>query len=181
MAEFKGAIPYILINEGGFSADKDDAGNAGGKITYAGITELNYPNWQGWAIIRQHMPLSWNEKIQDDNLNSLVNQFYYSEFWQKICGDLIDSQAVATYLLDWQVNSGAHASKAVQKCCGCVPDGMIGKTTLNSINNYPGDLLTDLHNARLNFYNQIGTGANEKFLAGWLKRANDLYSKLQNK
>jgi len=56
---------------------------------------------------------------------------------------------------------------------------MIGKTTINSINNYPNDLLLDLHNARLDFYHSIGVGTNEKFLAGWLKRANDLYQKLK--
>jgi len=175
MADFSAAQPYILANEGGYC---DTTGDTGGE-TYMGISRNNWPNWGGWSLVDAHQPLHYNEIIADDNLNSLVNQFYKRNFWDTMLGDGIDSQAVATYLYDFHVNAGGNAVKCVQRVVGSNPDGMFGNGTLNALNNYSGDLLSDLNNSRIAYYTEISqNGANAKFLNGWLKRANDMYAKL---
>ena len=178
MAEFKAANDLTRAYEGYYANVEGDKGGE----TYAGISRVNYPRWQGWAIIDAHKPLRNGEKIDSSDLESLLNSFYFLDFWQRIRGNEIDSQAVASYTHDWHVNSGSHAVKAAQTIVGAVPDGMVGTSTIQAINSYSGDLLTELHNARKAFYNRIVAEdpSQEKFLKGWMDRADSIYSKLQN-
>jgi len=174
MAEFKPAQPYILKNEGGYA---NVPGDKGGR-TYRGISEVFYPKWAGWAIIDTYEPLKWNQIIDDDNLNALVDEFYKSEQWDKFMGDKITSQPVATYFYDFYVNAKGNAAKCLQRLVGVTADGCIGSGSVGAINAYSGDLLSDLHDARVKYYNAIGVGSNAKFLDGWLNRANEMYSAL---
>lgn len=174
MAEFLSAQPYVIKNEGGYCEVQGDKGGE----TYCGIARNFFPNWAGWAILEGHKPLSYNEVVDDEELNSLVNQFYKKQFWDGILGDGIDSQAVATYLYDFYVNAMHNAVKCVQRIVGVTVDGGFGNGTLSAVNGYNGDLLADLHTARVQYYIDIAQGSNEKFKAGWLNRANNLYDKL---
>ena len=174
MAEFLSAQSYVIKNEGGYC---EVPGDKGGE-TYCGIARNYYPNWPGWEIIEGHKPLAYNELIPDTDLSSLVNQFYKKQCWNSILADGIDSQALATYLYDFYVNAMHNAVKCVQRIVGVTPDGSFGSATLAAINNYPGDLLKDLHTARCNYYTEIAQNGSAKFLSGWLNRANDLYDKL---
>lgn len=169
MADFLSANKYIAPNEGGWNHVSGD------DETYIGINRRFFPTWAGWALVDAHKPLNYNEIIADDNLNSLVNQFYKRNFWDSMLGDGIDSQAVATYLYDFRVNAGGNAIKCVQKVVGAFPDGGMGDKTLQAINDYTGDLLTDLHKERCDYYNRIGQKESDKFLTGWLNRANKMY------
>ncbi len=171
MADFLAAQPYILKNEGGYVNDPSDTGGQ----TYCGISQNNFPNWQGWGVIEGYKPIHYNEIIPDDNLKSLVNQFYKANFWDKMLGDAIDSQAIATYLYDFKVNAGNNAIKCVQRILSIADDGILGNGTINALNAYSGDLLKLLHDARCEYYTKLG---NARFLQGWLNRANDLYSVL---
>lgn len=174
MAEFLAVQPYILQYEGGYNLIKGDKGGE----TYQGISRNNFPNWEGWVVIDGHKPLGYNEIIQDYNLLALVNQFYKANFWDKMLGDGIDSQEVATYLYDFKVNAGGNAVKCVQRILGIADDGVFGNGSLNALNAYQGDLLKELHEARCAYYNRIGTNGSAKFLQGWLNRANNLYNVL---
>ena len=169
MAEFKSAIGYILQNEGGYVNDPSDNGGE----TYKGISRKNFPNWTGWDIVDPYKPLATGEIIKDDALDSLVNQFYKFNFWDKILGDGIDSQAIATYLFDFKVNAGGNAVKCLQRILGIAIDGIFGNGTLNALNAYQGDLLAELHKARCDYYASLNQ---PKFLQGWLNRSSRLYA-----
>lgn len=174
MAEFKAAQQHVISNEGGYcNVDGDNGGE-----TYFGLSRKFNPNWAGWAIVDSHKPLHYNEVIKDDNLTSLVNQYYKRMYWDKILADGIDSQPLAAYLYDFHVNAGSNAVKCVQRVVGAEPDGMFGNDTLHAVNSYTGDLLAALHKSRCEYYNKIATGGNAKFLKGWLARANKMYQLL---
>jgi lysozyme family protein len=170
MADFLAAIPYTLNYEGGYATYDGD--------TYAGITRKNFPNWEGWAILDNYMPLKSRQLVDNIDLKAKINMFYKANFWDKIKGDYIDNQAVATYFHDWYVNAGNKAIVEVQHVIGCDPaDGIFGSGSLAKLNE-AGDCLTDIHNARVLYYNRVGVNGSAKFLQGWLNRANDLYGKL---
>jgi lysozyme family protein len=71
-----------------------------------------------------------------------------------------------------------NAIKRLQALVGATPDGMFGNATLEAVNSYSGDLLTDLHKSRCEYYERIATNGSAKFLHGWLNRANEMYSNL---
>lgn len=170
MAEYNDAFRLVEASEGGYANVKGDLG----KITYAGITRKNFPNWAGWATIDRHE--MQNGDILPE-LAPLVKNFYYVNFWQPLRGDAIDSQAVANFVFDWYVNSGKHAIKTLQKCVGMPQDGIVGNQTLDATNGYhEQDLLAKLKKARIDFYNAIVArdASQAKFLTGWINRTERL-------
>ena len=176
MAEFKDALSYVLIEEGGYvPAELDPNGGE----TYRGISRNNFPNWDGWHDIDALQPIERGEILDSIIVASKVNTFYKANFWNRLLGDMITEQSVATYLYDWFVNSGGNAIKELQKALGLTVDGGFGKDCLAAVNGFEGDLLQVIHNARIAYYERIGTGKNAVFINGWLNRANGLYDKLK--
>ena len=174
MADFKGAIGYILENEGGYTNDPSDSGGE----TYMGVSRKNFPDLQLWKMLEEYKPLAHGEIVEDAAIASFVNTFYYNQFWKNIHGDGIDSQAIATYLFDWYVNAGGNAIKNVQRILGVDDDGVFGNGTLNALN-AAGAILGKIHAKRIDYYNAIGL-KQPKFLKGWLNRANGLYDILKD-
>jgi lysozyme family protein len=174
MADFNLAFPVIAQNEGGYC---NVSGDKGGE-TYMGISRNYYPNWIGWATIDICGPLKRNDVLMHTDITNDVLNFYKLEFWDKMHGDEIVSQSIATYILDWYVNSGGNAIKAVQTLLGVDDDGCFGPGTLAALN-AAGDILGMIHNVRCKFYRDIAVDGNEKFLAGWLNRADTTYNKLR--
>ncbi len=169
MAEFLASQQYVLHNEGGYTPIDGD--------TYRGIARRFFPKWVGWQMIDDMKPLEQGELIKNAELDGLVNAFYKANFWDKLQGDAIDSQAIATYCYDWYVNAGGNAIKNIQAVLGAPADGVFGSGSLAALN-AANDLLPALHNKRIAYYTAIGKGDNAKYLAGWQHRANDLYHTL---
>jgi lysozyme family protein len=169
MAEFLASQPYVLLNEGGYAALDLD--------TYRGIARRFFSAWEGWQLVDDNKPLAPGEIIPSAELDGLVDAFYKTNFWDKLLGDSIDSQAVATYCYDWYVNAGHNALKGIQSVLGVTADGVFGRETLQALN-AAGDILPALHDRRVAYYRDIATGDNAKFLAGWEHRANGLFEKL---
>jgi hypothetical protein len=172
MADFDKAIPFTLKWEGGYVNNEKDNGGE----TYAGITRKDNPRWTGWAIIDEYKKKG---KIKDGKkfpeLNDKVAPYYRINYWNKIWGDKIKDQSAAGFLLDWFVNSGYHAVKAVQKIVDVTPDSIIGTGTISAINNYRGNLTEELRKARIAFVRNIVAQrpSQVEFLDGWLNRIND--------
>lgn len=178
MADFKEAQPYIDKNEGGYA---NVQGDTGGETMY-GISRNNFPNWEGWKIVDANKPLVHGQVIDSFVLTQQKNNFYKENFWDKIHGDNITLQAVATFLYDWEVNAGKNAIDGVQECIGITEDGIIGNQTIQVINN-DKDLLKQLWAERNNSYSQL-VNKNQslsKFLFGWLNRSNLMYKEMLNK
>ena len=97
MIEFGQALARLLPFEGGYS---NLAADRGGE-TYRGISRKNWPRWQGWnrvdqAKARAGFPASLE---QDGELQTLVRQFYRSEFWRPEF-ETLPSQDLANKVFD---------------------------------------------------------------------------------
>ena len=165
MADFLKAFPVISENEGGYCEIKGDKGGE----TYCGISRVNNPRCDIWGIIdsKPH-PIKWNTIFED--LKDYVISFYKKYEWDTICGDLISSQAVATYVFDWHVNSGG-AVKQIQKLIGAFPDGVFGEKSVELLNSK--DWLNEIHKLRCAYYKSLNQPQFEK---EWLARANKTYN-----
>ncbi len=151
MAQFELAIPTVLANEGGLVDDPSDAGG----LTKYGISQRSYPNL--------------------DIRNLTVEQasaIYLRDFW--IFGGIVD-QSVATKIFDSYVNMRHAAIRIVQQVVSVPQDGVYGSMTEKSINNMnPTNFLVAFRIGLVGHYSAIvaANPSQQKFLRGWLNRAN---------
>lgn len=176
MAEFLPAYEIGRQNEGGYVNDPSDKGGE----TYAGVARNYWPSWKGWPIIDASKPLKRGDFIKNEELESCIKQFYRQNFWNKIQGDYIDSQAVATFIYDWTLTSG-KAIKIIQRELGLTDDGIFGNGTLAAVNNAGDDFLSRLHKMRDAYYHFLVNrdATLQKFLLGWVRRNDELFNKLK--
>ncbi|WP_343702682.1 glycosyl hydrolase 108 family protein [Chitinophaga sp.] len=168
MARFDIAIVLVRYWEGGYSNRADDKGGE----TYAGISRKHNPHWPGWAAVDAAKPL--NRYAIVPAAEPHVNSYYEAHYWPKIKGDDIADQRVAGFLFDWYVNSGAWATRAVQRMVGVTVDGKIGPKTVAAINAAGPGLFGRLQVARVAFVHGIVRRDPKQRvnLAGWLRRIN---------
>ena len=116
MASYRSAILKVLLTEGGYANDPNDAGGE----TYKGIARNFWPKWSGWAIVDEAKKESGYEHALNRNmqLNDAVIAFYKVNFWDKVGGDFIASQTIANNLVDSAVNEGIKP--AVKRAQGIV-------------------------------------------------------------
>jgi len=156
MADFTQAISKTLLHEGGDTLT-DDASDHGGATKF-GISKNAYP---------------------DVDIQSLTEtqakDIYRRDYWDRIRGDEIDSQAVAENIFDACVNMGVHGgSKLAQSSLGIEPaDGIIGSQSLRVINAANEELfLAKFALAKIQRYTEIvrADSSQKKYLLGWLNR-----------
>ena len=146
------ALNKTLSSEGLISNNKSDHGG----FTYKGISRTKPPAWPGWKII-DSTPLAATKPVPDlfrergagggvNKLNQLVEEFYRSEFWNKIQGDLLPTQLIADELFASSINLGVPAaSEILQRTINLLNrnarlysdimvDGIIGTQTLAALN-----------------------------------------------
>jgi lysozyme family protein len=151
MAKFELSIPVVLANEGGYVNDPNDAG---GETKY-GISKRSYP--------------------QVDIANLTVGQataIYLRDFWKY---DDVHDQALATKIFDMSVNMGRTAIRILQKLLNLPVDGIWGPTTCGHLNAAEPVSLLARYKEELSPYYLLLVHTNpneEKFLKGWLERAN---------
>lgn len=174
MATFDAALPFVLDNEGFYS---NDPGDSGGE-TWRGISRNNFPNWDGWAIVDAHRnDPDFPECLKDiPVLADKVSKFYLTNFWNPIQGNKIQSQPVATRVLDAAVNDGvSEGVRQIQRAAKVMDDGRVGPQTIGAINACTPDyLLARFRAQRAIFYSQV-FGRNPqryaRFLTSWQTRA----------
>ena len=161
MAVFDLAIPTVLLHEGGYVNDPDDPG---GETKY-GISKRSYPDVD----------------ITDLTIDQ-AKAIYQRDFWTPLLLDQVNSQPVATKVLDTAVLIGRGRAvkflqRAVQNAGGgiVVVDGAMGPHTLAAVNSSSPDLLLSAYRQLLVTYyeglvEEVPT--DEKYLKGWLNRAN---------
>jgi len=148
------SLNKTLPKEGLISKNLKDQGG----FTYKGISWENHPSWKGWQIIDSVLssyfvaPRGIKKRVVLDDvfnanlpLNRLVEEFYCTEFWNKIQGDKLPSQLIADELFDTSVNLGVSAaSEILQRTLNLlnkngrlypdiVVDGIIGSQTLETL------------------------------------------------
>ena len=163
MANFLPAFEQMMKDEGGYVLH-DVEGDTGG-MTYAGIARNKNPQWDGWALI---------DRKDFGGATPLVREFYKREFWEKMRGDEIGSQEIASSIFNFGVNAGmSMAVKIAQIVVNATPDGGMGAKTLELLNQQNGgDFRKSYALAKIARYADIcnKNRTQSKFLLGWINR-----------
>ena len=184
MANFEQAFKITSAHEGEYSFDPKDAGGE----TYRGVSRRFHPDWSGWTVIdavkRQNKPISsvWGD------LDSKVQAFYQTTYWNRFQGDNVSDQQIANELFDTGVNLGVHRAvsflqramnllnRNAQSWTEVTVDGVLGKRTLNILKMVVPDdqleLLTIMNVLQGMHYIEYMTKnpVQEKFARGWFSR-----------
>ncbi len=141
--DFQISFNKSMSAEGFISNNKSDKGG----FTYKGISHVMHPAWPGWKIIDAAVAAGNTSQLKNnEQLNKFVEDFYLSEFWNKIKGDALPSQLIANELFDSSINLGVSvASEFLQKTINLLNrngslypdikvDGIIGSQTLAALN-----------------------------------------------
>lgn len=106
MANFNKEFQKVILAEGGYVNDSDDAGGE----TYLGISRRNNPNWIGWEVIDEEKKKGLkyiNSRLKrDKSLTNAANLLYKQKYWDVLELDDIPSQRIAHQLFDTAVNCG---------------------------------------------------------------------------
>ena len=151
---FLNAYENLIGHEGGYVNNSNDIGGE----TYKGISRKYNPNWNGWAIIDKSKSDTFNpnnrndvkklnrELALNDELQNLVKEFYYENYWKRFNGDNLPYE-VAEELLEQSVVLGTWhtAGKNLQEALNLLNrngdlfpdlavDGVVGKKTIQATN-----------------------------------------------
>lgn len=120
MANFNEEFDKLILAEGGYVKDPDDAGGE----TYLGISRKNNPKWMGWEVIDEVKKKYGTKNItarlkKDIALTNSAKLLYKQNYWDVLELDDIPSQGIAHQLFDTCVNCGpTTAIRIVQKVVG---------------------------------------------------------------
>lgn len=155
MADFNKAIEIILANEGGYVNNPNDPGGE----TNFGICKKSYPNVD-------------IKNLTKDGAKAI----YKIVYWDKVNGDQINDQNLATAVFDFAVNAGTGtAIKQIQKTLNVTVDGVLGPKTMAALNASSG-LSKSFAKRRARYYIDIvkNKPTQIEFLASWINRTIDL-------
>ena len=128
MANFDKEFDKLILAEGGYVNDPDDAGGE----TYLGISRKANPQWRGWVYIdkvKKANKNASNSKLtsilkSNDNITKLAKRLYKNMYWDIIDLDDIPSQKIAHQLFDTAVNCGvSRAIRIAQQVVGMTITG----------------------------------------------------------
>lgn len=107
MAKFDEEFDKVILAEGGYVNDPDDAGGE----TYLGISRKNNPKWVGWEVIDDIKKKYGTKNItsqlkKDVALTNSAKLLYKQNYWDVLELDDIPSQGIAHQLFDTCVNCG---------------------------------------------------------------------------
>lgn len=172
MAEFKISLQKTLTHEGGYVNDTNDMGGE----TYKGISRNAHPDWSGWEQIdiskyEYHFPKNLDE---NEDLQTEVELFYHTNFWQPLKADQIENQKMADSIFDFGVNAGIKTSiRYAQSILETGVDGILGSKTLEKLNTYnPEHFYVLFTIAKITHYITIikNRPVNKTYLYGWIIR-----------
>jgi lysozyme family protein len=157
MANFNDAIVKTLAKEGG--AKFTDIANDKGGATKYGISQTAYPHLDIRNLTEQQ-----------------AREIYKRDYWDRIGGDAIKSQAIAENIFDTAVNMGSRTtSRLVQVTLDITPaDGVIGSASIAVINKQQEEIfIAHFTLAKIARYAKIcmADKTQSKFLLGWINRA----------
>lgn len=124
MANFDEEFNKLILAEGGYVNDPDDAGGE----TYLGISRKNNPKWTGWSIIdkeKKNGTKNITSRLKaNKNLTDKAKVLYKQNYWDVLELDNIPSQKIAHQLFDTCVNCGKTvAIRIAQQVIGMTVTG----------------------------------------------------------
>lgn len=125
MADFDIEFDKVILAEGGYVNDPNDAGGE----TYLGISRKNNAKWKGWSIIdsikKTYGTKNINTRLKKQTtLLNYAKDLYKEKYWNCMFLDEIPNQDIAHQLFDTGVNCGiSTAIKLAQNCCNITQTG----------------------------------------------------------
>jgi lysozyme family protein len=163
----------------------NDPNDSGGE-TYAGISRVYHPNWDGWVLIdfaKNQGKLYQVKNGTYPGLEGKVKEFY-SHMWSSKRFGEINSQELANIFFDFYVWRPAAATSTLQQTLNqlgyaVAVDGLFGPQTLNAINSANS---TALYNAyRENRLSYLDSFSLSRYYQGWVARASAFPAYLKDK
>lgn len=107
MANFDIEFEKLILSEGGYVNDSDDAGGE----TYLGISRKNNPKWIGWKTIDSIKKIYGTKNITarlkaNKSITNSAKLLYKINYWDVLELDDIPNQDIAHQLFDTCVNCG---------------------------------------------------------------------------
>lgn len=125
MAQFDSEFDKLILAEGGYVNDPDDAGGE----TYLGISRKANPNWSGWKTIdsikKQYGTKNITSRLKSNkDLTDKAKILYKDKYWDVFDLDDIPSQDIAHQMFDTAVNCGtSRAVTIAQQVIGMTVTG----------------------------------------------------------
>lgn len=138
MANFKESFDKVILAEGGYVNDPDDAGGE----TYLGISRVHHPYSKIWDIIdsikKNYGTKNINARLkQDERLIKEAEHIYKSKYWDVLYLDEVPSQRIAHQLFDDAVNRGVgSAIRVAEHIMGMTPTGKFSDALLTNLRKY---------------------------------------------
>lgn len=173
MADFGDIVCWCLkLEDSTLSGAVNNLMDGQGKTRY-GIAEFSHPN----------LPANFYTCDPATALQ-MATEVYRSEYWNRIKGDQLLDNGVASCLMSFGINDGTGREiMLLQHILGfSKTDGVMGPLTLEATNKTnPTQLAPNLRTAQANFYRMLVAKqpTDQRFLSGWLKRASLIYPCLE--
>lgn len=160
------AMPYLLVNEGGYTVDD-------GGPTMWGIVESDVAEYRNVPVSQITATIMKNLTVAE------ATAIYKIQYWDAMSLGKLSSQSIATAIFDMGVNFGIHEGALLaQRAVGVTQDGSIGPQTLAALNGTTAaKFIPSFESIVLAHYNAIVAGNPSKYsqyLAGWTNRAKRL-------
>lgn len=174
MADFVHALEYVKVNEGvGYETyPKTD------QPTNTGIIAADIAEWKDIPL--HEVTAQMVKDLTQEDISAIYREFY----WDKIHGDAIADEGIATCVFDTCVLRGLVTGiKYVQRTCNLlvegrlVVDGVFGSNTLNAVNKCDRTaFIRTFENMEAAGYLAIVAAHPEdkRYLNGWMNRAKRL-------
>ncbi len=165
MANFNTAFEQLISREGYIA---DTPGDKGGKTVW-GISSKIFPREVEKML-----------KMKKDDSLKFAEKLYQKKYWDKMNLTGVESQSMATKMLDMGVHMGSNtAGRILQNSLNehgaeLDPDGIIGSKTLEALNGHsaPDLLMSSIKAKQMQRYMDIfrQSPSQRKFKSNWLSR-----------
>jgi len=154
---FNNCLDLVLKSEGGWTGSQGLKGDPGGE-TNLGVTKAVWEEYVGH-------PVETLKNLTKEDVAPLYEQKYWRATYCEVLPRGLD-----LLVFSMGVNGGpGRAVKLLQQAIGCVPDGVIGPTTMGLLKSSNIiDLITKYSDARRSYYESLKTFP--IFGKGWLAR-----------
>jgi lysozyme family protein len=152
---FKECLDLVLKSEGGFVNHPSDPGG----MTNLGVTKRVWEEYTGHEA---------DEKTMRGLTPEKVAPLYEQRYWRPTYCEVLP-RGLDLLVFSMGVNGGpGRAVKLLQSAIGCVPDGVVGSTTMGLIKqSNVADLIAKYSDTRRSYYKSLNKPVFEK---GWLNR-----------
>jgi lysozyme family protein len=172
-ADFSTAHQLVLANEGGYVNDPQDPGGE----TYKGVARKIWSAWDGWTNVDLNKRQSGfpGNLEKDHDLQSKVEHFYESNFWNKVHGSDLNDQRIANSIYDFAVNAGSSTSVGLaQSVVDIETNGVMDPVSIDAINKFDPELFLSIFTiTKIARYISIvkRRPIHQKYFYGWVRRS----------